>query len=51
VGGRVVEVKRHILFGAAADIIPVLATDRCGPPSNTSYVERDNLGDFFQRIS
>jgi hypothetical protein len=43
VGGRVVEVKRHIRFGAADDIIPVLATDRCGPPSNTSYVERDNL--------
>ena len=28
VGGRVVEVKRHILFGSADDIIQVLATDR-----------------------
>ena len=43
VGGRVVEVKRHILFGSADDIIQVLATDRCGTQINTSYVERDNL--------
>ena len=43
VGGRVVEVKRHILFGAEADIVQVLATDRCGAQINTSYVERDNL--------
>src|SRR5207249_7623220 len=43
VGGRVVEVKRHILFGAEADIVQVLATDRCGAQINTSYEERDNL--------
>ena len=43
VGGRVVEVKRHILFGSADDLIQVLATDRCGTQINTSYVERDNL--------
>ncbi len=42
VGGRVVEVKRHILFGSADDIIQVLATDRCGTQINTSYVERDH---------
>jgi hypothetical protein len=43
VGGRVVEVKRHILFGSADDLIQVLATDRCGTQINTSYVERDNV--------
>jgi hypothetical protein len=43
VGGRVVEVKRHILFGSADDIIQILATDRCGTQINTSYVERDNV--------
>ena len=42
-GGRVVEVKRHILFGSADDISQVLATDRCGTPINTSYVERDHF--------
>ena len=40
---RVVEVKRHILFGSADDISQVLAADRCGTQINTSYVERDNL--------
>jgi hypothetical protein len=42
-GGRVVEVKRHILFGAADDLIQILETDGCGSQINTSYVERDNL--------
>ena len=42
-GGRVVEVKRHILFGAADDLIQILKTDGCGSQINTSYVERDNL--------
>jgi hypothetical protein len=42
-GGRVVEVKRHILFGAAADLIQILETDGCGSQINPSYVERDNL--------
>ena len=31
------------LFGSEADIVQVLATDRCGAQINTSYVERDNL--------
>ena len=43
VGGRVVVVKRHILFGSADDIVQVFATDRCGTQINTSYVERDHL--------
>ena len=45
------EVKRHILFGSEADIVQVLATDRCGAQINTSYVERDNLGDFSNNTS
>jgi hypothetical protein len=43
VGGRVVEGKRHILFGSADDILQVVATDRCGTQSNTAYVERANV--------
>jgi len=42
-GGRVVEVKRHILFGAEPELIQIVATDGCGSQINTSYVERDNL--------
>jgi len=42
-GGRVVEVKRHILFGTQDDIIQILEADGCGSQINTSYVERDNL--------
>jgi hypothetical protein len=42
-GGRVVEVKRHILFGSEDDLIQILETDGCGAKINTSYIERDNL--------
>lgn len=42
-GGRVVEVRRHILLGAEADIVQILQADGCGSQINTSYVERDNL--------
>lgn len=42
-GGRVVEVKRQILFGSEAALIQILETDGCGTQINTSYVERDNL--------
>lgn len=42
-GGRVIEVKRHILFGSEAEVIQILAADGCGSQINTSYVERDNL--------
>ena len=42
-GGRVVEVKRQILFGSEDDLIRVLETDGCGSQINTAYVERDNL--------
>ncbi len=41
--GRVVEVKRQILFGTEEDLIRIMQTDRCGSQINTSYVERDNL--------
>jgi len=41
--GRVVEVKRHILFGSEDDLIRILHADGCGSQINTSYVERDNL--------
>src|SRR4029078_11863717 len=42
-GGRVVEVKRQILFGSEDDLIRVLEADGCGSQINTAYVERDNL--------
>lgn len=42
-GGRVVEVRRQIIFGAPETIAQILATDGCGSQINTSYVERDNL--------
>jgi hypothetical protein len=42
-GGRVVEVKRRILFGSAGDLIRVMQADGCGSRINTAYVERDNL--------
>jgi hypothetical protein len=36
-GGRVVEVKRHIVFGSEDDLIQILETDGCGSQINTSY--------------
>ena len=42
-GGRVVEVKRQILFGTDDDLIRILEADGCGSQINTAYVERDNL--------
>jgi hypothetical protein len=42
-GGRVVEVKRQILFGSEGDLIRVIQADGCGSRINTAYVERDNL--------
>jgi transposase-like protein len=42
-GGRVVEVRRHIIFGSAEDIARILEADDCGSQINTAYVERDNL--------
>lgn len=43
VGGRIVEVQRHIIFGSAQAITRILKTDQCGAQINTAYVERDNL--------
>jgi hypothetical protein len=42
-GGRVVEVKRQILFGTDDDLIRILGADGCGSRIDTAYVERDNL--------
>lgn len=42
-GGRVVEVRRQMLFGSQESIMRVLETEGCGSQINTSYVERDNL--------
>ena len=42
-GGRVVEVKRQILFGSEGDLIRIMEADGCGSRINTAYVERDNL--------
>lgn len=43
VGGRVVEVRRRIIFGSAEEIAHILEKDGCGSQINTAYVERDNL--------
>lgn len=43
VGGRVVEVRRRIIFGSVGDIARILEADACGSQINTAYVERDNL--------
>lgn len=42
-GGRVVEVRRRIIFGSADDIAHIIEADGCGSQINTAYVERDNL--------
>jgi IS1 family transposase len=42
-GGRVVAVRRRIVFGSAADIAQLLAADACGQQINTAYVERNHL--------
>jgi hypothetical protein len=42
-GGRVVEVRRQILFGPEGDLIRIMQADGCGSRVNTAYVERDNL--------
>jgi hypothetical protein len=42
-GGRVVEVKRQILFGTDDDLLRILEADGCGSQINTASVERDNL--------
>jgi hypothetical protein len=42
-GGRVVEVRRQILFGTEGELIRVMKADGCGSRINTAYVERDNL--------
>jgi len=43
VGGRVVEVRRQIVFGSEGEILHLLQGDGCGTQINTSYGERDNL--------
>jgi IS1 transposase len=42
-GGRVVEVRRRIIFGTAGEIDVILKADGCGSAVNTAYVERNNL--------
>ena len=42
-GGRLVEVRRRIVFGSADEIARILQADGCGSQINTAYVERDNL--------
>src|SRR3954469_4016768 len=42
-GGRVVEVKRQILFRSEGDLIRIMQADGCGSRVNTAYIERDNL--------
>ncbi len=41
--GRVVEVRRRIIFGTAGDIEVILKASGCGSQINTAYVERNNL--------
>jgi hypothetical protein len=42
-GGRVVEVKRRLLFGSAQEMARILQAAGWGSPINTAYVECDNL--------
>jgi len=42
-GGRVVEVRRRIIFGTEGDIRVILKASGCGTQVNTAYVERNNL--------
>lgn len=42
-GGRVVEVRRRIIFGTEGDINVILKASGCGSQINTAYVERNNL--------
>jgi len=42
-GGRVVEVRRRIVFGKTDDIAVIIQADGCGSEVNTAYVERNNL--------
>jgi len=42
-GGRVVEVRRRIIFGTEGDIAVILKVSGCGSQINTAYVERNNL--------
>jgi hypothetical protein len=42
-GGRVVEVRRRIVFGQADDIAVIIEAQGCGFQVNTAYVERNNL--------
>jgi len=41
--GRVVEVRRRIIFGTAGDIAVIIKASGCGSQINTAYVERNNL--------
>ena len=41
--GRVVEVRRRIIFGTEGDIRIILKASGCGTQVNTAYVERNNL--------
>ncbi len=42
-GGRVVEVRRRIIFGKADEIEDIIKSSGCGSQINTAYVERNNL--------
>lgn len=42
-GGRVIEVRRQIVFGEEGDITQLLRLRDGGAQINTSYIERDNL--------
>ncbi len=41
--GRVVEVRRRIIFGTEGDINVIIKASGCGSQINTAYVERSNL--------
>ena len=42
-GGRVVEVRRRMVFGQADDMAVIIQADGCGTEVNTADVERNNL--------
>lgn len=42
-GGRVVEVRRRLVFGSEGEVARLLRETQAGTQINTSFVERDNL--------
>ncbi len=42
-GGRVIEVRRQLIFGTEGEVARLIQEVQCGTQINTAFVERDNL--------